>query len=121
MVSGLPSGTRLIDGEALKDINGNNLTGGELMVAIPLAPTIGTIVGDTIELSSVEASRAQIVTLADKHLDTNSIQVAAFSRELGTSKTSELANHSVNIALMAWWIPYLSKQGARLVMTLSGT
>ena len=110
VVSGMPSGTRLIDGEALKDADGNELTDGELKVAIPLAPSIGTIIGDDIELTAVEASRANIVTFSDRHLDSNSIQVSAYSRELGTSKISSLSgNHAVNIAINAVAdAPYLS-------------
>ncbi len=79
VVQEMPSGLRLVDGESLKDASGALKTGDPLKAAILTATSIGRVVGENIELTSVEASRAHIVGLSDASL-TDSIKVSAYSK-----------------------------------------
>ena len=82
-----------------------------LKTNISIAPSIGTIVGETVELDTVEAQRAHLVANSDAHLEgiNNRITVAAYSK-LNTSLTSEHSgNHEVDVAINAYAdAPYLS-------------
>ncbi len=112
VVSDLPQGTRLIDGQNLIDSeNSSVLIQDEALLKglISQAQSIGRIVDNTIELSVNEAAKAHIVTGADKTIS-GSIKVSAYSREVNTTERTEAVGaHQVNISITANAdAPYLS-------------
>ncbi|CAM8642977.1 RTX calcium-binding nonapeptide repeat [Oxalobacteraceae bacterium] len=84
VVRDLQSGVRIIDGSLLE-----GLTGAELKAQIAAAPSIGILVGTDIELSREQALSAVLVAPADGSLETDRIQIVAYSTEPGTSLQSE--------------------------------
>ena len=112
VVSNLPQGTRLIDGQNLIDSeNESALIQDEALLKslISQAQSIGRIVDETIELTPNEAANAHIVTSADKTIS-GSITVSAYSREANTTeRTDAVGGHQVNISITANAdAPYLS-------------
>ena len=112
VVSNLPQGTRLIDGQNLIDSeNEGALIQDEALLKslISQAQSIGRIVDETIELTPNEAANAHIVTSADKTIS-GSITVSAYSREANTTeRTDAVGGHQVNISITANAdAPYLS-------------
>ena len=112
VVSDLPQGTRLIDGQNLIDSeNSSALIQNEALLKglISQAQSIGRIVDNTIELSVNEAAKAHIVTGADKTIS-GSIKVSAYSWEVNTTERTEAVGaHQVNISITANAdAPYLS-------------
>ena len=112
VVSNLPQGTRLIDGQHLIDSENEGALiqdAALLKGLISQAQSIGRIVDDTIELSVNEAENAHIVTVADKSIS-GSITVSAYSRESNTTERTEaVGGHQVNISITANAdAPYLS-------------
>ena len=112
VVSNLPQGTRLIDGQNLIDSeNESALIQDDALLKslISQAQSIGRIVDETIELTPDEAANAHIVTSADKTIS-GSITVSAYSREANTTeRTDAVGAHQVNISITAKAdAPYLS-------------
>jgi len=95
-VTGLPDEARLVDGSGF-----DGLSGSALATAIAEAPLIGRVVGNAVELTTSQAADAHIVVAADLHLDTSTLDLAAFTREPTTGEESSSATDTVDISITA--------------------
>ena len=95
-VTGLPDEARLVDGSGF-----DGLSGSALATAIAEAPLIGRVVGNAVELTTSQATDAHIVVAADLHLDTSTLDLAAFTREPTTGEESSSATDTVDISITA--------------------
>ena len=95
-ITGLPDAARLVNGSGL-----DGLSGSALATAIAEAPLIGRVVGSAIELTTAQAANAHIVVAADLHLDTTTLNLAAFTREPTTGDASGSATDTVDVSITA--------------------
>jgi hypothetical protein len=95
--SALPAGLRIVNKDVLSFADSESLKS-----TITQASSIGTVVGNTIELSEEEAKSAVLVTTSDGSLAPAAIRIAAVSKEPNTALVSEITDASsadLNVAI----------------------